>query len=164
MHHEVLKPKVISGTTHYFLLAVIALLALFVAPLAHNFILPNMNYGIYLAIVIAAAIVVRRQMTEYRYSLIADELIIDRIWGKHVRKLITINLRNVQSFGPYKRAVNNKGKTLYYSMKIAKGAYALVVSTNGVDERIVFHPSEKMVRCIERQINREKGDKSDCCQ
>lgn len=162
MHHEVLKPKVISGTANYFFIAVIALLALFVAPLAQKFILPNMNYGVYLIIVIAAALIVKRQMTHYRYSLIDHELIFDCYIGKHVRKQNTVNLHNIRSFGPYKRAFNKKCKTMYYSMKSAKGAYALVVRVNGVDECIVFHPSDKMIHCIKRQINREKGEIVDC--
>ncbi len=95
---------------------------------------------------------------EFEYSLVNNEIDIDKITNKKKRKrLTTVKLRNLESFGRL-----SDGDFLRYSKDpIVKKVFAsvsrkdednffLVYTENTIKKLVVFTPSEKIVEIIEK--------------
>ncbi len=93
---------------------------------------------------------------EYEYSLVNNEIDVDKIVNRKKRKrLTTANLRNLDSFGTVKnpdfaRYLRDAGVKKLYACrdKNADDVFFLVYSENTVKKMLIFSPSEKIIDII----------------
>lgn len=93
-------------------------------------------------------------MREYRYSIIDDKLIFEQIVGTKVKPIISVKLSNVEYFCSLEEEIKEKDKkwdqkySLLFKKRTSK-AYVLAAKQGKKNIRIVFQPSDEMVRLIE---------------
>lgn len=93
---------------------------------------------------------------EFEYSLVNNEIDIDKIVNRKKRKHVTTaNLRELDSFGTAKnpefaRYLRDAGVKKLYACrdKNAEDVFFLVYSENTVKKMLIFSPSEKMIDII----------------
>ena len=128
--------------------------------LLHNWWgIPYTAYGAYGFILLAGVYVYRRRLLDYRYSLIADELLFERMIGRWEHLTTRIKVKDIVLFAPaqsgqdYKEALD---QTLYLQpARRTKGSMVIIARRGeGAPLRIYFMPSESLKALIERSIHR----------
>lgn len=95
---------------------------------------------------------------EYEYSLVNYDLDIDKIASKKYRKKVTsVNLKNLDAFGSrelpeFEKYLNEKNVNKIYAcrLKDAEDTYFLVYTENSLKKMLIFSPSEKMTKAIDK--------------
>jgi len=96
---------------------------------------------------------------EYEYSLVGNEIDIDKIQNRKKRKrLTTVNIRNLENFGvcknnaEYKKSIGDVSVKKIYACKDKQddSNYFAVYFENSVKCMLIFSPSEKITEVIEK--------------
>jgi hypothetical protein len=112
-----------------------------------------MQYVEYVILIIAGILIVRHWMTEYEYSLVDDELIIDRYIGRNPRNLLCIKLSSIVSVSKQEPDIKKKDKLTFRSK--SKGVTYIVYKQNGEQKCMYFSPSDELLSFIEeRRVKR----------
>jgi len=118
----------------------------------------GVSYTGYIAFVLCIIIgiyVYRNKILEYRYSIIDDEIIFEQVVGTKIKPITSLKLSHVEYFCPLKEEIKQKDKKwdqkyLLLFNKRASNAYVLTAKQGRKNIRIVFQPSDEMVKLIER--------------
>jgi hypothetical protein len=162
MHQELMReawnknqtPGIFAAKAALFCIGVTAL-----ANLLHNrWGIPYTAYGAYGLILLAGVYVYRRRLLDFRYSLIEDELIFERVIGRRERLAAQVKVEDIVLFAPAKSAQGYPGileKTLYLQpARHTKGSMVLIADRGeSAAIRIYFMPSEVLKGLIESSIH-----------
>lgn len=118
----------------------------------------GISYTSYIAFILSIIIgiyVYRNKIREYRYSIIDDELIFEQIVGTKIKPITSVKLSRVLYFCPLEDEIKDKNKkwdqkySLFFKKRASK-IYVLAAKQGKKDIRIIFQPSDEMVKLIER--------------
>ena len=108
---------------------------------------------------------IRRYNVEYEYSITENELDVDKIMSRSIRKrLLSVNLESFEIIAPLKSSYYTENyknaKTVFAaSSERSDGTYFAAFENDGVKTVLIFEPSGKMLDIIER-YSREKFHKN----
>lgn len=90
----------------------------------------------------------------YKYSIIADDLIINRLSSDKNRVVEKVKIENITYFGEVKSSEKNlsKAKGKNYTCEFTKGRYCCVYNVGGLEKKFYFKPSLCMVNKIESSM------------
>ncbi len=101
---------------------------------------------------------IRRYNVEYEYLLTENELDVDKIMSRSMRKkMLSVNVRSFEIMAPLQSSYYTENyknaKTVFAASSYESGkAYFAVFSDDGVKTVLIFEPSEKMIGIIERYM------------
>lgn len=105
--------------------------------------------------ILVCAFIILKLLSYYAYSFVDESIIFERIIGKRVDYLLRVNLKELLFIKPYNKKelkkVYHTYKYYYYNDK--EGLYYGEFDRNGKRYRIVFKPSERMLRILSSKIN-----------
>lgn len=139
-----------------FIAVMIIAMSTLVGFIENNFGIKNLEYIIYFILLGLAIFVIQYFVTQYRYSLFDDELIIERMLGNKITPIVSVFIWDIISF---EKVAKDNGKD---KEKISKSYNLFVQHSNRwsliykKDEEFleaVFSPSEDFIRQLKRAIN-----------
>ena len=120
-------------------------------------IVPSLMLLIVIGVIYLAYKMLMRTNLEYEYLIVNNEMDIDKIIGKRIRKRIdTINLRRIDDFGfcdndaMQKYAQNPKFKKIYACADKKYGCAYIAYSKENGNKLLFFTPNEEMVEFIQK--------------
>ncbi len=122
----------------------------------------HMDYIIYILIVVIAYFLIKNYLTEFRYSFIDDELIVEKILGKRITPIVTIKTKEIEHFGKLSDIDwLNKDMHVDYCDISKRKAYAIKYSKNGEVRVLTLTPSEELVAHINKSLESRDYDELD---
>ncbi len=138
-----------KGTKEFLINAAVLFAGIFLTMLVLMFwqFLSAIAFLIVAGIWYGAVFLLKKTNVEYEYILTNEFLDIDKIMSKQSRKrMLTINLKEIESFKKKTPADVQNGKILDYTGCIdADNVYIIGTQKNGERVRIFFQPNEKML-------------------
>jgi len=108
-----------------------------------------MQYVEYVILIVIGILIVRHWMTEYEYSVIDGELIVDRYIGRNPRNLLRIKLASIVSVGRQEPDIKKQDRLTFKSKN--KGVVYIVYKQNGEQKCMYFSPSNELLSLIEER-------------
>lgn len=108
-----------------------------------------MQYVEYVILIVIGILIVRHWMTEYEYSVIDGELIVDRYIGRNPRNLLRIKLSSIVSVGRQEPDIKKQDRLTFKSKN--KGVVYIVYKQNGEQKCMYFSPSDELLSLIEER-------------
>lgn len=162
MYREVVKPSPMKfWQAALLILSIIFFVIIFTAIcniLFNVFHIELMNYIVYLAIIYIAWEVFRRRSIEYKYSLICDALVFEKIIGNYTIASLTVKLNNMEALLPLDQAKAIKARTAYKFVHISckKKIYcAIFKDDKGAVYKVYFQPDKTMLHLLQTQAARQ---------
>ncbi len=103
-------------------------------------------------------------MFEYVYNLGDDFINFQNSSGKSKIEILEVNFRDIIFIDKYENITVNKDiqKTYYFVYDFRTvGCYYCEYKSNGKTYRFVFRPSERLLRILERKIDRKKYEREE---
>lgn len=135
------------------LIAGVVLLSSLLSMAAKSIGFGYLQYVLYVLFILLGVFLIRKRLTAYTYAVTDDELLFEKTVGGNVRAREMLSLKFVTRLEPleqYKGEKKNRQKQTYLGKA---GAYVLTYTKDGASETIMFHPSPKMVECIELRLS-----------
>jgi len=115
---------------------------------------------VFIVMVVYCIRLYNRRLVEYRYTLIAHELIFEKMVGGKEKPVLQIDLRHILEFGLVKQYPHNRKIDRTYRFTFQRNsskAYFLLYEEGNKINRIIFEPSEKLIAIIKRNMqNRQQ--------
>lgn len=127
---------------------VIYFLASFIVYAGARLGVPYLEYAVYALLIAAGYFILRDWLTSYRYALSETELLLEKYTGKRMSQREVIELRAIESFGPYKKGAGDpkpEGGTLLFGYK-KRVDMALTVRADGTRYLILLQPDAELSR------------------
>ncbi|MGI6707066.1 MAG: hypothetical protein ACOX6S_12830 [Clostridia bacterium] len=128
---------------------------------------PYLSYPVFLLTIAIVFYILSRRMISYRYSLIQDELIFQRMIGKNERLLLHVQSHSMRDFGPIsdydrKKYAGKISRVYQYTLKIPSNkVYYLIFEKDGRLCRVDFQPSPKLTGLLEKGLAKSRdGEKT----
>ncbi len=163
MIREIATRKSSAGYKGLLLIAAITIFVIFLSVLIgfieNYFGVKNLEYVIYVLLIGLSFFVIKYYVTQYRYSLFDDELIIERMLGKRIHIIVNVFIWDVVSFRPHvKSDESDKIITKTHKLYVQQAnRYSIVYTKDDVTYEAVFSPSEEFVRQLVRAIEQRKN-------
>lgn len=165
MHREVVHGRKIPAI----MISVVAItIALYIiefieGTVGKNFELYNLiQLALLLSIVFVVFIEFKHCKLSYKYSIIADKLIINKISNKAEDTLESIRIQDIKFIGRKEEIPKDLNKVKchgsYLSSHTKNSKYYCIYEKNGQSSKFVFEPSERLVKRVYDKINIEKDE------
>lgn len=118
-----------------------------------------LSYVAILLVVILGVWVIKNKVQEFRYTLIENELIVERLAGQRAKVLMDLDVLQIEEMGKVVEFQHNRSfdRTRKFCFKMdPTSTYYLICKEGKHTVRVLFNPSENMVAGIERAIKRAK--------
>ncbi len=125
--------------------------------LLHNRLgVPYTAYFAYLLFVLAGVYVYRSRFLDYRYILIDDELMFERLVGKREKLMARIKMKEIIAFNAENSPVTFKGnvdKCMHVQLKRhTRETMVLYAKEDGKIIQVFFCPSEALKELIQKRV------------
>ncbi len=166
MIREKKNKKELSGNRAFFAVILLSLSIIIMSSVVgfieNRFGIKNLENIIYLIIIIVAYFLIKNYLTEFRYSFIDDELIVEKILGKKVTPIATIKVKEIEHFGKLSE-IDWLNKDMYvdYCDIHKRKAYAIKYIKNGETRVITLTPSEELIAHIKKSLESRDYDEVD---
>jgi len=128
---------------------------------------PYLSYLVFLLTIAIVFYILSRRMVRYRYSLIHDELIFQRMIGKNEKLLLHVHGHSIRAFGPLngydgKEYIGKISKVYRYTLRLpSHEIYSLIFEKDGRLCRVDFQPSPKLIAMLEKCLAKtQDGEKT----
>ncbi len=112
------------------------------------------NIVVILLIIVTCSLIIIKYFSKYSYTLSEQELIFHRIVGKRAFEILRLDLDNLLYIKPYnKEDIKKPIHKILFSNEY-ENAYIGKFSQNRTYQYLVFKPSKKMVKLINKNINK----------
>lgn len=109
---------------------------------------------IYFIVIIAAYILIKNYLTEFRYSFFESELIIEKLLGKKVTPIATIKARDIQYFGKVSDTDwTDKEMHIDYCDINKRKSYAIKYIHDSIIKAVTLNPSEELIFQIQKALD-----------
>lgn len=109
-----------------------------------------MPYIEYLILILVGLLIVTRWLPEYEYTVIDDELYIDRYLGRRFKNLTCIRLSEIVSIGKSEPDIRQKARFTFKSKN--QDVVYIVFKQDGQNKCGYFSPSKELLELIEKRI------------
>ena len=155
--------KQVSGNKAFLVVILLSvgiiILSTLVGFIENRFGIKRLENVIYIIVLIVAYFLIKNYLTEYRYSFIDDELIVEKILGKKTTPIVTIKTREIEHFGKLSD-IDWVDKEMHVDYcDINKGrAYAIKYIQKNETKIITLSPSEELIMHIKKAIEARDYD------
>lgn len=121
----------------------------------NNLGIRNTEYVIYILLIVLGLYIVKKYLTEYRYSLFDDEVIIDRIVGNRVEALLVLRVREIEEHGLLSEMSEDKRQ---YVERIIKAnirkirCHYILFHRNGKRQMLVYNPTDEFAEALKKGL------------
>ena len=160
MIREVASRKGTSGARGLLLIFAIAvfiiLLSAFIGFIESAFGIDHLEYFIYAILFALAFYMVQHFVTQYRYSLFDDELILERMLGNRITPVVNVFIWDILSFEKLSSTEKVKIAKSYKLSADNSNRWALTYKKDGEIYEAVFSPSEEFVSQLLSAIDKRQ--------
>jgi len=140
----------------------IIFLSSLVGYIENRFGIERLENIIYLILIVVAYILIRKYLTEYRYSFFDDELIVEKILGKKITQVAIIKTREITYFGKLADTDwNDKEMHVDYCDVRKRNAYCIKYLREGAARALTMNPSEELIMHIQKALETRDFDELD---
>ena len=158
MIREIATSKGSSGSKGLILIIVVAvaviLLSMLVGYIQTTFGINHMEYLIYIGLIVLGAVLMRRYITQYRYSLFKDEVIFERIIGKKEIPALVLRMWEIKKVKPLDE-VDNKDLNERNILRLSvdrKDAWMILYEKDKQASGVIFNPSQGFVDQLKKTL------------
>ena len=158
MIREVATRKSSMGYRGLLLIFIITILVLLASSLVgyiqNNFGIRHLEYIVYFMLIAFGVFVIRYFVTQYRYSLFDDQLIIERMLGKRIDIIVNIYIWDIVSFDEAKKhSKEEKKKMKTFKLYVQHtDKYSIIYKKNDETFEAVFNPSQEFISQLNTAI------------
>lgn len=117
-----------------------------------NIKMPALNYIVYLLLTVGAAWFFFRKMVSYKYCIIDSEVIFEKSVGSRERCIESVCFEEINEIGNSIAGQYQGAKKKHFTIRHnVKDAYYIVYKRNGNIYKIMMHPTQKFIECIEKR-------------
>lgn len=158
MIREKVTQKSTSGNKGFLLVIALSVgiivLSSIVGYIENTFDIKHLELIIYAILVFVSTVLIRRYLTEYRYSFLDDELIIEKILGNRVTPVVNIRTWDIEFFGHISDSDWKNDDIQITSCDIDKtNAYVIAYTKDEVKYAITFSPTENFIQQLQTAID-----------
>lgn len=164
MIREKVTNKGTSGNKGFMLIVMVSasviLLSTIIGYIQNTFGIRHLEYIIYAGLIVFSIFLMRKYITEYRYSFFDDEIIIEKMLGNRITPVANIRTWNIQHFGKFSDSdwKDENLKVDFYDVE-RKDASVMVCKDHNGMRAIVFNPSVEFVDQLQKTMkDNQKGD------
>ena len=120
------------------------------------------SFALVVAFGLIIFVVFKEMICFYEYKLSSKEVIFFRASRKHERQLLSVKYSSIELIDKYENITVNTNikKTHYYLYDLDRaGSHYFQYEENGNKYRVVFKPSERLLRILERKVDTKKDGK-----
>ena len=122
--------------------------------LRSEFGIKYLEYVLYLFLIGLALFIVKRYVTEYRYSLFSDEIIFEKIVGKRQTPLLVVRVWEIVKTGSiHDDDYDPKSMELFDLTFNKSSAKYILFKHNGEEKLVVYSPSVDFLRQLDRAMS-----------
>ncbi len=157
MIREIATRKGSSGYKGLLLIVAIALFIISMSSLVgfieNKFGVKNLEYIIYVILFALSFYVIQHFVTEYRYSLFDDELILEKMLGKKITPIVNIFIWDILSFEKLNSSEKVKIAKSYKLYADNSNKWILLFKKDSEIYEVVFSPSDEFANQLISAIN-----------
>lgn len=143
----------------FIMTVIIVFLSVLVGYVERTFGIKNLEYIIFVILLGVGVFVIYYFVTQYRYSLFDDELIIESILGKKITIVVDVFIWDIVTFDKVENKVNKNDKkiTKIHNLSVQHANKWVVTYKKGEEIcKAVFNPSNEFVNQLQRAIAQRK--------
>ncbi len=158
MIREIATSKGTSGSKGLILIIAVAvtviLLSMLVGYIQTTFGIAHMEYLIYIGLIILGVVLIRRYITQYRYSLFDDEIIFERIIGKKETPALVLRMweiKGVKSLDEVENKDLDERNILRLNVE-RKDAWLILYEKDEESNGVIFNPSREFIEQLKKTL------------
>ena len=157
MIREKIASRQTSGSKRFLLVIIVSvvifLMSAIVGYIERTFEIYNLEIVIYVSLFVLIIVLIKRYLTEFRYSFFEDEIIIEKLLGSKVTPLVSVRIWDIVYFGPIVDNTWREDEMRIDSCDVSKKDVTLLLYTNkGVKCAVTFNPSKELIEQVKRAM------------
>lgn len=157
MIREKASNKDMSGKRGFYIIVAISVGTVFLSTIVgyiqKRFNINHLEWIIYGLLIVTAYIVIKRYITEYRYSFFDDELIVEQIIGKKIEPVASIRTWEIKYFGKISKAKWGDNTVITKCDVNKTGTYAIIYEKDGTEHVVTLSPSEELITQVKTAMD-----------